>query len=278
MKVLSLFDGMSCGQLALKRAGISYDSYYASEINKYSMAVTKHHFPNTIFLGDVEKIDSKALPQIDLLIGGSPCQGFSYAGKHLNFEDPRSKLFFDYVRLLNECKPTYFFLENVRMKEEHQQVISSHLGVNPIEIESKLVSGQLRKRLYWTNIPDVTQPEDKGISFQSILEKDEARIPKAYALTATYFKKGGEATRQRNFDKSQRPIAWIDDHNTRWLTPIECERLQNVEDNHTLIPWGKRTMSDTQRYQMLGNGWTIDVIAHIFKNLDKEPYKPNRLF
>jgi DNA-cytosine methyltransferase len=152
MNVLSLFDGMSCGQIALKKLGIQVDNYFASEIDKHAIAVTMHNFPNTIQLGDVTKVFAKDLPKIDLLIGGSPCQGFSFAGKQLNFDDPRSKLFFEFVRLLEETKPKYFLLENVLMKKEYEQIITDHLGVEPIFINSALVSAQNRKRLYWTNI------------------------------------------------------------------------------------------------------------------------------
>lgn len=169
MNVLSLFDGMSCGQIALNRAGIKYDNYFAAEIDKPAITVTKANYPNTQHLGDVTTIKGENLPKIDLLIGGSPCQGFSFAGKQLNFDDPRSKLFFEFVRLLKECKPKYFLLENVRMKKEHEQVITEHLGVTPITINSSLVSAQNRVRLYWTNIPNVTQPEDRGILLKDIL-------------------------------------------------------------------------------------------------------------
>ena len=150
--VLSIFDGMSCGQIALERAGIKVDKYYASEIDKYAIKVTQYNYPDTIQLGDITKIKAKDLPKIDLCIGGSPCQGFSFAGKQLNFDDPRSKLFFEFVRLLEEIKPKYFLLENVKMKQEWQDIISNELGVKPIEICSSLFSAQQRKRLYWTNI------------------------------------------------------------------------------------------------------------------------------
>lgn len=173
INVLSLFDGMSCGQLALQRAGIAYDKYFASEIDKYAIKVTQHNFPNTIQLGDVTQVSGDGLPKIDLLIGGSPCQGFSIAGKQLNFDDPRSKLFFEFVRLLKECKPKYFLLENVKMKKEYQDVITDNLGVEPIEINSNLVSAQNRRRLYWTNIPGVTIPEDKGILLKDIVHENE---------------------------------------------------------------------------------------------------------
>lgn len=153
--VLSCFDGMSCGQIALERAGIKVDNYFASEIDKYSMTVTKANYPNTKHIGNVVDVKADDLPDIDLLIGGSPCQGFSFAGKQLNFEDPRSALFFEFVRLLKETKPKYFLLENVRMKKEHENIISKHLGVDPILINSATITAQNRPRLYWTNIPSL---------------------------------------------------------------------------------------------------------------------------
>ena len=171
MNVLSLFDGMSCGQIALDQLGIPVDKYYAAEIDPYAMRITQNNYPDTIHLGDVTKVKGEDLPQIDLLLGGSPCQGFSFAGKQLNFDDPRSALFFEYVRLLKECNPKYFLLENVRMKQEYQDVISEHLGVKPVIINSGLVSAQNRIRLYWTNIPNITQPQDKGIVLKDVLEE-----------------------------------------------------------------------------------------------------------
>ena len=170
LNVLSLFDGMSCGQIALNRAGIPYDKYYASEIDKHAIKVTQHNYPDTIQLGSVIDIKGQDLPKIDLLIGGSPCQGFSFAGKQLNFDDPRSKLFFEFVRLKNECNPTYFLLENVKMKKEYQDIISSYLGVEPIMINSNLVSAQNRVRYYWTNIPVKGLPNDRGILLKDISE------------------------------------------------------------------------------------------------------------
>ncbi len=153
--ILSLFDGISCGQIALNRKGIEYDNYLSSEIDNYAITVTQNNYPNTKQLGDITKINGKNLPPIYLMMGGSPCQGFSFAGKQLNFNDHRSKLFFEYVRLLEETNPKYFLLENVIMKQEFRDVISSYLGVQPIEINSSLVSAQYRRRLYWTNIPSV---------------------------------------------------------------------------------------------------------------------------
>mgnify|MGYP000983119856 FL=1 len=171
LNVLSLFDGMSCGQIALQRAGIKVENYFASEIDKHAIQVTQHNYTNTIQIGDVTKVKVSDLPKIDLLIGGSPCQGFSFAGKQLNFDDPRSKLFFEFVRLLKETKAKYFLLENVLMKKEYEQIITDHLGVEPIFINSALVSAQNRKRLYWTNIPNVTEPKDKGITWGDVRER-----------------------------------------------------------------------------------------------------------
>lgn len=164
INVLSCFDGMSCGQIALNKLGIKINTYFASEINNDAMKITMKNFPNTIQLGDIKMVNKTLLETyvpnvtIDLMIGGRPCQGFSFAGKRLNFEDPRSKLFFEFVYLLKEIKPKYFLLENVKMKKEYQDIISSYLGVEPILINSSLVSVQNRERLYWTNIPNVSQP------------------------------------------------------------------------------------------------------------------------
>lgn len=187
MNVLSLFDGMSCGQIALRELGIKVGRYYASEINKFAIKQTQLNFPGTIQLGDVRGVHAKDLPKIDLLIGGSPCQGFSFAGKQLNFNDPRSVLFFEFVRILNECREinpdVKFLLENVRMKREYEQVISDTLGLKPVMINSALVSAQNRVRIYWSNIrtapdglfeikTDIPQPEDRGLFLRDILEDD----------------------------------------------------------------------------------------------------------
>lgn len=259
MNILSLFDGMSCGQIALNKAGIKYDNYFASEIDKYAIQVTKDNFPNTVHLGDVTKIDFKTLPKIDLLIGGSPCQGFSFAGKQLNFNDPRSALFFEYVRALKELKPKWFLLENVRMKKESENVISEHLGVGPVKIESSDFSAQKRTRLYWTNIP-ISEYTDKGIVLSDIIEHGLVDKDKSYCIDANYFKGTNleqylaKKRRQVVFEKSDKSII-------RKLTLLECKRLQTVPDDY------KINVSNTQAYKMLGNGWTVDVIAHIFKNI-----------
>jgi site-specific DNA-cytosine methylase len=276
MNVLSLFDGMSCGQIALDQLGIKVDNYYAAEIDKYAMQIAKKNYPNTMHLGDVTSVYAQHLPKIDLLMGGSPCQGFSFAGKQLNFDDPRSALFFEFVRLLKECKPKYFLLENVRMKKEYQDIISEHLGVEPIMINSALVSAQNRVRLYWTNIPNITQPDDKNIVLKDILENgiatDEMTTnKKSFCLTARY--QGAVAwnsieRRQRTMvqvgianDINGHDILTQDTMYYRKLTPLECERLQTVPDGYT------EGVSNTQRYKMLGNGWTVEVIKHILKEM-----------
>ena len=185
LKVLSLFDGMSCGQLALQRLGVEVDTYYASEIDKYAIQVTQENFPKTIQVGDVCKLKAEDYQDVDLILAGSPCQGFSFAGKQLAFDDPRSALFFEFIRLLKEIKPKYFLLENVKMKQQFQDVITEQVSacypdykdgdlfgsqIKPILINSALVSAQNRQRLYWTNILNVEQPVDKNIVLKDILE------------------------------------------------------------------------------------------------------------
>lgn len=263
MNVLSLFDGMSCGRIALERAGIRVDNYFSSEIDKHALKVADANWPCDTLnrLGDVIKIDASKLPKIDLLIGGSPCQGFSFAGKQLNFEDPRSKLFFEFVRLLKECKPKYFMLENVVMKVEFQNVITQMLGVEPIEINSNLVSAQNRKRLYWTNIP---------VSKINDAEKVLSEIVGEYEGIWVYprgFNKGGV---QSYKGKSPAITTRSWEHNffisrkdgTRDAFPPEiCEQLQTVPVGYTSC------LSKSQRIKMLGNSWTVDVIAHILKGI-----------
>lgn len=192
MRVLSLFDGISCGQLGLKRAGIHVEKYYASEIERDSIIITQKNFPNTIQLGDINKINWEPfIGNIDLLIGGSPCQGFSRAGKHLNFEDPRSKLFFKFVEALQIIKPRYFLLENVLMKKEWERIITEALGVEPIKINSSLVSAQNRRRIYWTNIPNISQPKDKKVLLKDIVLKNTiVDRDKSYCIDASYYKGG----------------------------------------------------------------------------------------
>lgn len=393
MNVLSLFDGMSCGRIALERLGIPIDNYYASEIDKYAIQVSQANYPDIIQVGDITELDLSTLPKIDLIMGGSPCQGFSFAGKQLAFDDPRSALFFEFVRCVKELKPKYFLLENVRMKKEYLDVISEYMGVEPIMINSALVSAQNRVRYYWTNIPRIEQPEQRGIVLRDILEDGfGSERDKSYCIDANYYKGASveqykkkcrrqlvnkpiklaqsyrevrteEAKRLRKemkqktgkdhtpfrakklvpredgkvgtlttsltndhkisitydsitvdkekkqltikeatkkgyttiedgdcFDmtfpnsKTRRGRNMKDKSNCltaanydymryehsdqeqevywRKLTPVECERLQTVPDNYT------NHVSNTQRYKMLGNGWTIEVITHILKNME----------
>ena len=340
MKVLSLFDGMSCGQIALHRLGIDVEKYVASEIDKYAISVAKKNFPNMIHVGDVR--DVKVAEHFDLIMFGSPCQGFSFAGNNLNFDDPRSKLFFEAVRILEEAKTinpnVKFLMENVRMKKESEQVITDLLGVEPIAINSSIFSAQSRYRLYWTNLEVGEIPQDKGIVLKDILEDDYiTERDKSHCIDANYFKGGNlksyfeKHRRQLVFSKDglchvgdadlkghdaikrvyhsegksptvttmggghrepkimQRARGWnkgglkaLDgktpsittsswEHNNhltkdegytwRKLTPLECERLQTVPDNYT------NHVSNTQRYKMIGNGWTIDVIAFLLSDL-----------
>ena len=258
--MLSLFDGMACGRIALERCGYNVTNYFASEIDKYAMKVAKANYPDIQHLGDVRSVITDDLPDIDLLIGGSPCQGFSFAGRHLNFEDQRSRLFFEYVRILEETQPRYFLLENVRMSKESERVISEFLDCEPITINSNLVSAQNRHRLYWTNIPVDGLPDDKGIKLADIIESGNVDRDKAHCIDANYWKGGNLKS---YFDKNRRQLVFgesVDDY--RKLSPIECERLQTVPENYTAH------VSNTQRYKMLGNGWTVNVVAHILKNME----------
>ena len=280
MNVLSLFDGMSCGRLALERAGIDVGSFFASEIDPMAIKVAMKNYPDTIQIGDVTKVSGKDLPKIDLLIGGSPCQSLSSAGDGSGF-DGKSGLFYEWTRLLEECRPKWFLLENVRMKKEWQDVITGILGVDPALIDSCLVSAQNRKRLYWTNIPLSGMPEDKKIFIEDILESgfdQKYWLPEKNAalLSAKVDITGAPDVccidvYNRRYKKDRKcptlthpchnSIRLLQDGRFRKLTPVECERLQTVPDGYT------EGVSDTHRYAMLGNGWTADVIAHIFKGL-----------
>lgn len=215
MNVLSLFDGHSCGQIALKELGMRIDNYFASEIDKHAIAQTKLNFPDTVFLGDVRNVRAKDLPRIDLVLGGSPCQGFSFAGAQLNFEDPRSALFFEFERVLNEVKAlnpnAKFLFENVRMQKKHEAVISQRLGIQPVEINSALVSAQNRRRLYWSNIrtrkeglfgelyTDIPQPADRHLVLSDILEED---VPDRYFLSKKTVEKLVKHRQRRMAEKS----------------------------------------------------------------------------
>lgn len=271
INVLSLFDGMSCGQIALNKAGIEYGNYFASEIEQAPIKVTQHNYPNTIQLGSVIDVKGVDLPKIDLMFGGSPCQSFSNAGKGEGF-DGKSGLFWEYVRILKEVKPTYFLLENVKMKKEWKDIISKELGVEPIEINSSLLSAQNRPRLYWTNIPNVDIPKDKGLLFKDVLENLPFReIPKCF------FKNWGDKMR---IDKG---LNWVKNEKANCLTTKNChtnqyllnedktlcrlltakeyERLQTIPENYT------DCVSNTERFKMIGNGWTVSVVSHIFSFL-----------
>ena len=281
INVLSLFDGISCGHIALDKAGIPINKYYASEIDKYAIKVTNKNYPDTINLGDVTTVSGELFTEkIDLLIGGSPCQGFSQAGKMKNFDDPRSKLFWEYVRILQEVKPKYFLLENVVMKQEWQDIISEALGVKPIMIDSSLISAATRKRLYWTNIPGVGQPEDLGITFGDIRERNVSEgsiyyTDKGLDWIRRHEKRTGktlriigdsdkmqmlEASMYKKYS-SQRFFGIEDTHGLRYITVTECERCMNVPDGYT------DCCSNTQRYKQLGNGWELNTITHIFRIL-----------
>jgi site-specific DNA-cytosine methylase len=232
MNVLGVFNGNGTGLHALKQQGIKVDNYFVSEIDKYANIINFKNHPESVQLGDVRNVCGILdVPKIDLLIGGSPCQGFSFAGKQLNFDDPRSALFFEYVRLLAELRlsnpDVKFLLENVRMKKESKDVITSYLGVEPIEINSALVSAQNRKRLYWTNIEGVTQPEDRGILLRDIVhEYALVDRDKAHCLDASYSK---GANWEQYIKKSRRQLV-KDAKGVRMLTPVECERLQTLPD------------------------------------------------
>lgn len=298
MKILSLFDWMSCWRIALERAWIPVDTYYASEIDKYAIQVSQHNYPDIIQLWDINNWSERNLWEIDMIMGWSPCQWFSFAGKQLAFDDPRSKLFFTMVDIIKHFKPKYFLLENVKMKKEFQDIISEYMWVQPIEINSALVSAQNRRRLYRTNIPWIQQPEDKWILLRDILEDN---VDEKYYLSDDVFnklKKFESNARLSDINWKSRAITTMqwghrqpkiislynksireDKANTLWsnsqcytakswqmvvtnkirkLTPLECERLQTVPDNYT------SSVSDSQRYKMLWNWRTVDVIAHIF--------------
>ena len=268
--VLSLFDGMSCGQLALDTLGIKVNNYFASEIDPYAMQIAKKNYSNTKHIGSVLDVRGSDLPRIDLLIGGSPCQSFSNAGDGSGMEG-KSKLFWEFVRVLKETKPTYFLLENVKMKKEWEKIITDTLGVEPIAINSRLLTAQNRPRLYWTNIPNVVQPIDRGIVLKDILENEVEEKFYLSDKAIDYMSRlrngkprweyhtnpldGKSACLTANMYKGV-PYGVIKELKRR-LTPVECERLQSVPDNYT------EGVSNTQRFKMLGNGWTIDVIAHI---------------
>lgn len=279
---MSLFDGISCGKVALDRAGIKVKKYYASEIDKFAMQVSEKNHPDIIQLGDVTSwrswdIDWK---NVGLLIGGSPCQGFSFAGKQLNFNDDRSKLFFVYVDILNHIKSVNpdikFLLENVKMKAEWQDVISGYLGVKPIRINSALVSAAKRDRLYWANF-DVEMPDDKGITFDDINQHSTDWLSDTYIDKVSKWKAQQDPIANttfietnsklpcltaRGYNQSHSGMILISDGNKyRYLTNNEAELAMTLPFDYTA------GITDKERAKCIGNGWTVDVIAHIFKGL-----------
>jgi site-specific DNA-cytosine methylase len=293
-RVISLFDGMSCCQIALNRLGVKDFQYYASEIEVGPIAVTQRNFPNTIQVGDVRDFKVKNIQQVFLVTGGSPCQSFSFAGKckgmvtstneeittlkqylklkKEGFEfEGQSYLFWEFVRVVRESNTKYFLLENVLMAKKWEEVISRELGVLPIHINSNLVSGQNRDRLYWTNIPNVSQPKDKNITFDTISGGKGAgkrgvwnnELGK-YVRTFTVRQDGKSnclVTTPSSTNLVQLPNGQV-----RVCTVEECEVLQTVPVGYTNVPG----VTKTARYKMLGNGWTVDVIKHILKNIVKK--------
>lgn len=305
MNVLSLFDGISCGQVALNETGIPIQEYYASEIDSHAISVTQKNFPDTKQIGDVRKVQKRNLPKIDVLLAGSPCQGFSVAGKRLNFNDERSKLYFEFIRILKEVKPRYFLLENVVMNKECRDIITDQLGVQPLKINSSLVSAQTRIRLYWTNIPNIGQPQDMNIYMGHVIE----RVPRQQAvptferdIDATVIRRG--IRRVLGNSKYVDTFKWNWDSNGRILVNrpdgLKIQRIGRIacmdtkcdiitcmtrpyimtRDLHIRVvtpeeceelqglPRGyTERLSTNQRYKCIGNGWTVGIISHILKHI-----------
>ncbi len=304
--VLSTFDGISCGQIALNRANIKYNKYYASEIDKYAIKITQNNFTDTIQVGDVTKLNVHELLSIDLLIGGSPCQSFSSGGKMEGF-DGKSGLFWEYVRILNDIRKynpnVKFFLENVVMKEEWENIITEALGVDPIFINSSVVSAQNRKRLYWTNIPITLPIEDRNITLHDIVEDGVPINEKSQTILSTIYKENVKSMITRNKKgllvcAGQRGRNIVDgvmkktigfktiqrleprfDGKTNCLTTVQKDNLLlnetyyrkftplECERLQTIPDNYTNHVSNTQRYKAIGNAWTVDVIVEFFKNL-----------
>lgn len=288
LNVMSCFDGMSCGQIALDQLNMPVGNYFAAEINQNAIKVTMDNYPNTIQLGDITKIKGSDLPQIDLLIGGSPCQGFSISGKKLYLADERSALFFEYLRLLRELKPKYFLLENVRMPDRIADAIDIELGVKRVFIDSRDFTGHIRKRYYWTNIPIGEYPK-QDIKLKDIIDHENVYDkPTSFLLDRTVYapnlsKDGiitinpkqitGKQTWQRGrvYDINGNcpticatlfDLNITDNHETyRKLTISECEKLQGVPNGYT------KSVTKAHAGEMLGNGWTVDVVQHILSGI-----------
>ena len=314
MNVLSLFDGISCGMIALDKLGINVNNYFASEIDENAIKISKANYPNIKHIGDVTEITKdniKNMPKIDLILGGSPCQGFSNNGKGLNFNDPRSKLFFDFVNILNwvrevNNKNVKFLLENVKMKKEWENIITQYVKVKPIEINSKLLTAQNRPRLYWSNIDNIDIPKDAGIELINILDKNvkfdfinheglkicksisensrnliyrvdnEVRIKQAtkqgyivanegdginLSFPCSLSRRGRVIKGKSNCLDTSCNICVYIDNSIRRFTINELEKLQGLPIGYT------NHVSDRNRIKAIGNGWTIDVIEHILRNL-----------
>jgi len=291
MNVLSLFNGIGCTAYSLKKAGIPIGKLYVSEIDKYANIVNDNNHPESIQLGCVKALwerrfdddVSEIFSSIDLLAGGSPCQGFSFAGKQLNFDDPRSELFFHFVDILDrvrELNPNVkFMLENVKMKKEYLDVITQFMGVIPVLINSALVCAQNRQRWYWANW-EIPQPENANVNWGNIRQNGVDDI-KYY-----YTDKGLDWIRRHSERKNKKLAIWGDNdkcqmieashckkyssqrffgirdvHGLRYITPVECSRAQGLPDLYL------DGISDTQKYRCLGNGWQCDTIIHIFKHM-----------
>jgi DNA (cytosine-5)-methyltransferase 3A len=296
MNILSLFDGISCGMVALERAKIKVYNYFASEIDKHAQIISQNNYPDVERIGDVRFIETKDLPKINLLIGGSPCQGFSFAGKQKGmvtseniqvesleqylelkqngFEfEGQSYLFWEYVRILKEVKPKYFLLENVRMKKNWEGIISKTLGVQPVMINSNLVSAQERKRLYWTNISQIEQPKNKFIMLNTIIDGDFI-VDREKSLCLRKGGSGGRglSNKKRYFTKSLGQFKFnsgfdFSNPNYDWMYSFSTNELEKLQT----LPVGYCDgVSYLKAYESLGNSWTVDVIAHIFSYLPEE--------
>lgn len=298
MNVLSLFDGICCGRLAFERLGINIKRYFASEINPFALKITKKNYPDTIQLGDITKITKNMLDflsPIDMVIGGSPCQDLSVY-KHgtddfEGLEGKKSNLFYHYERILKYLNPKYFLLENVPMAKEWEDIITESLGVEPIMINSALVASALRKRLYWTNIPNITQPKDRGLLIKDIILPGD-QVPEKYwyshpftyngddkkvqctlgvnghrALKDVYNQNSKCNTLLADGDGGNRVKKVYQDGRCRKFMPIEYERMQTITEGFTAFGPGNKKISDSARYSVIGNAWTVDIIAHIFKSI-----------